>query len=125
MICNRMKQFREYNGIEAFVLADALGISVEEYNNYESGKEQPNISIIQMLARYYKVSVDEFYGYTPRLALHNKDLDTIDDEDDVPERLLKMADLSWDESKLILYYRSIDEKDDIIKSILNKEKNNE
>ncbi len=123
MICNRMKQFREYNSLEPFVLADALGISVEEYNSYESGKEQPNITIIQKLAQCYKVSVDEFYGYTPRLVLHNKDTKPINDDDDVSDRLLKMSDLSWDESKLILYYRNLDEKDDIIKSILEKEEN--
>ena len=37
MLFNRIKQFREYNDLEPFYLADILGISIEEYNDYETG----------------------------------------------------------------------------------------
>ena len=121
MLCNRIKQFREYNDLEPFFLAEVLGISLEKYNNYESGKEVPTIDVVHALARCYKVTVDEFYGYSPRLVLHNKDLFEDDEYDKVDNKLLKMSDLSWDEAKLILYYRNLEDKDELLKTILNKD----
>ena len=121
MLCNRIKQFREYNDLEPFFLAEVLGISLEKYNNYESGKEVPTIDVVHALARCYKVTVDEFYGYSPRLVLHNKDLFEDAEYDKVDNKLLKMSDLSWDEAKLILYYRNLEDKDELLKTILNKD----
>ena len=120
MLCNRIKQFREYNELDPSVLADILEITVEEYNSYENGKNVPTIDIVSKLAECYKVTVDEFYGYTPRLTLHSQDKEIL--FDDVSENTLKMSDLSWDEAQIILYYRAHKdaEDDEIIKKILGK-----
>ena len=122
MLCNRIKQFREYNKLKENILADFLGISIETYKNYESGKEAPNIDIITKLAQCYKVTVDEFYGYTPRLALNSDD--NLSYEDDVPLSVLKMSDLSWEEAQLILYYRSAEPDDELINKIIKKNNEN-
>lgn len=117
-----MKQFREYNKLDCKLVAEALGISENEYKDFESNKAHPTIDIITQLSKIYKVTVDEFYGYTPRLTLHSKEKEF--QFDDVSENILKMSDLSWDEAQLILYYRAHknDEDDEIIKKILeNKE----
>ncbi len=119
MLCNRIKQFREYNKLEKSHLAEILEIDTDLYNDYESGRKSPSIDIIEKLARCYKVTVDEFYGYTPRLVLHTKDDDILFDES-VDETVLKMSDLSWDEAKLILLYRNATDKDHIIKMISDK-----
>ena len=92
MLCNRIKQFREYNNLDATVLADVLSIDVAEYESYENGKTVPTIDIVTKLAECYKVTVDEFYGYTPRLTLHTKDFEDFDD-DNVDEKTLKMSRL--------------------------------
>jgi len=121
MLCNRIKQFREYNKLDCKLVAEVLGISESEYKDFESNKALPTIDVITRLAKLYKVTVDEFYGYTPRLSLHSKENDL--SFDDVSESILKMSDLSWEEAKLILYYRAHrDEDDEIIKKILEKEK---
>ncbi len=126
MLFNRIKQFREYNDLEPFYLADILGISIEEYNDYETGKIVPTIDTIHALARCYRVTVDEFYGYSPRLMLHNKSNDFSEyEEDSVDEGILKMSDLSWDEKKLILQYRNANNKDNILKLVLEQKENNE
>lgn len=122
MLCNRIKQFREYNELEPFYLAEVLGVSIDTYNDYESGKEVPTIDIVHALAHCYKVTVDEFYGYSPRLMLHNKNTDLPDDDDTISESLLRMADLSWDEKKLILHYRISENKEAIINQLLEAEK---
>ncbi len=121
MLCNRMKQFREYNNLDCKLVAEVLGISENEYKDFESNKALPTIDIITILAKFYKVTVDEFYGYTPRLSLHSEENKI--QFDDVSENLLKMSDLSWDEAQLIAYYRlhKDDDKDEIIKKILEKD----
>lgn len=116
MLCNRIRQFREYNKLEKSQLAEILEIDADLYNDYESGRKSPSIDIIEKLARCYKVTIDEFYGYTPRLALHTKQDDIFFDES-VDETILKMSDLSWDEAKLILLYRNTTNKEQIIKMI--------
>ncbi len=118
MICNRMKQFREYNGLDIEMLAQVLEISADKYIAFEEGKEIPTFDLIEKMAICYKVSVDEFYGYTPRLAVYDSSMQDPDDE--VDERILKMSDLSWDESQLILYYRNLENKEDLIKQVLNE-----
>ena len=123
MLCNRLRQFREYHKIEKALLSSFLDIDEETYNNFESGKEQPNIDIISKLALYYKVTIDEFYGYTPRLQVHDNSLNKPffeEDEDDVNEELLKMGNLSWDEKQLILYYREHADKESIIQEVVKK-----
>ena len=122
MICNRMKQFREYNNLNCKLVAEVLGITEKEYKDFESNKSAPTIEIITSLAKLYKVTVDEFYGYTPRITLHSKENEF--EFDEVSEGLLKMSDLSWDEAQLILYYRAHkdDEDDEIIKKILENNK---
>ena len=121
MLCNRMKQFREYNNLDCKLVAEVLGISENEYNDFENNKASPTIDIITTLAKFYKVTVDEFYGYTPRLSLHSQENEI--QFDDVSENILKMSDLSWDEAQIILYYRAHknDNDDEIIKKILEKD----
>ncbi len=122
MLCSRIKQFREYNKLDCKLVADVLGITENEYKAFENNEAIPTIDTINTLAKLYKVTVDEFYGYTPRLSLHSKE-DKFD-FDDVSESLLKMSDLSWEEAKIILYYRAHkDEDDEIIKKILDNNKN--
>ncbi len=122
MLCSRMKQFREYNKLDCKLLADVLGITEKEYQDFENNKALPDINIITNLSRFYKVTVDEFYGYTPRLTLHSNEKDIFFDE--VSENTLKLSDLSWDEAQIILYYRAHknEEDDEIIRMILNKNK---
>lgn len=120
LLCHRMKQFREYNNLDCKMLAEVLGITENEYKDFESNKVTPTIDIITTLAKLYKVTVDEFYGNTPRLSLHSQEHDML--FDDVSENTLKMSDLSWEEAQLILYYRAHkdDDDDEIIKKLLEK-----
>ncbi len=118
MLCNRMKQFREYNGLDVKALAQVLGISESLYRDFEAGRAVPTLDIIEKLAICYKVSVDEFYGYTPRLSLHDKSYDL--EDSDVDESLLRMSNLSWDEAQLVLYYRKLEDKEALIKEIIKK-----
>lgn len=118
MLCHRMKQFREYNGLEKWMVAEILNITLEKYEELESGKEEPTIELIHELSRCYRVTVDEFYGYTPRLTLSSEKKDSEDPGDIVDESLLRMSNLTWEETQLILYYRKKGSDDSIIRKIL-------
>lgn len=118
MLNSRIIQFREYNKLEKDLLAKMLGITEEEYSAYEDGTTLPGADTIARLAQFYKVTVDEFYGYTPRFTLHSND--ELTENDTVDERILKMSDLSWDEAQLILYYRKKGDKDKIIREIIEE-----
>lgn len=117
MLCNRIQQFREYNKLEKAQIAQILGIDVEEYNDFEVGRTVPSFDIVEKLAKCYKVTVDEFYGYTPRLTLHTKNDEFFDEP--VNENVLKMSDLSWEEAQLILRYRNAPDKEELIQKLLN------
>ena len=109
------KLLKEYND-----KVNLTAITEEEYKNFESNKATPSIDIIKTLCVLYKVTLDEFYGNTPRLSLHSEENNIV--FDDVDENILKMSDLSWEEAQLILYYRAHkdDDDDEIIKKILEK-----
>ena len=121
MLCHRITHFREYNKIEPITLAKALEIDVNEYLDYEAGNKIPDIRILTKLSMIYKVTLDEFYGHTPRLALH-------DESSFIPEKekdefaVLKFAELSIDEKELILAYRITDNKERFLKLLEDEEK---
>ncbi len=120
MLGNRLKQFREYNKISCEILAKLLGITETDYINFENDTTSPSILQIERLAFFYNVTVDEFYGFTPRLTLNSQPKrPETDDDDKVDESILKLSQLSWDEIQVLLHYRNSDNKEEIIKNIIN------
>ena len=123
MLGNRLKQFREYNKISCEILAKLLGITEADYINFENDTTSPTYLQIERLAFFYNVTVDEFYGFTPRLTL-NSQLERPETNDDIiDESILKLSQLSWDEIQVLLHYRNSDNKEEIIKNIINGQDN--
>ncbi|MBP3559564.1 MAG: helix-turn-helix transcriptional regulator [Clostridia bacterium] len=121
MLGNRLKQFREYNKISCEILAKLLGITETDYINFENDTTSPSILQIERLAFFYNVTVDEFYGFTPRLTLNSQPERPETDNDIVDESILKLSQLSWDEIQVLLHYRNSDNKEEIIKNIINEQ----
>ena len=121
MICNRLKQFREYNGLDCKMVAEVLGISEEEYKDFERNKAQPDVDMLYKITKLYKITLNEFYGRKSHLTLHSPEHEL--EFEDVDNTTLKMSDLSWEESRLILYYRLHKDnyEDEIIRKILEAE----
>ncbi len=117
MLCNRLIQFREYNGLSPEQVADAICIDVPLYRDFENNVEVPDIDTVKKLAALYKVTTDEFYGYTPRLSIHSDGFNKPLYDDTVDGGLLKLSDLSWDEQCLILKYRLLENKEDFFNII--------
>ncbi len=121
MLGNRLKQFREYNKISCEILAKLLGITETDYINFENDTTSPSILQIERLAFFYNVTVDEFYGFTPRLTLNSQPERPETDDDIVDESILKLSQLSWDEIQVLLHYRNSDNKEEIIRNIINEQ----
>ena len=121
MVCNRLKQFREYNGLDCKMVAEVLGISEEEYKDFERNKAQPDIDMLYKITKLYKITLNEFRGRKSHLTLHSPEHEL--EFEDVDNATLKMSDLSWEESRLILYYRLHKDnyEDEIIRKILEAE----
>ena len=119
MLGNRLKQFREYNKISFEILAKLLGITEADYINFENDTTSPTYLQIERLAFFYNITVDEFYGFTPRLTLNSQPERPETDDDIIDESILKLSQLSWDEIQVLLHYRNSDNKEEIIKNIIN------
>ena len=58
----RLKELRKNKGISQEDAANALGISVRAYQNYEYEQREPNIEMIVKLANFYGVTTDYLLG---------------------------------------------------------------
>lgn len=99
-------------------IADVLDVDRSTYTYYETNKTNPSISLLLKLAKLYGVTVDELLGN--QSALRFNDVDTIiefdDDEDGAtPEEVMRFSELSDDEKMLILKYRLLEDKSEIMK----------
>lgn len=53
---------REQEGLSQKKLAEAIGVSHQNINRWESGAVIPSIEFCVKLADYYKISLDELIG---------------------------------------------------------------
>lgn len=58
----RLKELRKQKGLSQEYIANALGITVRSYQNYEYGQREPNIETIFKLADFYGVTTDYLLG---------------------------------------------------------------
>lgn len=58
MICERIKEIREKNGLTQTALAKKLGISRSAVNSWEIGISAPSVQYLIELSKLFKVSTD-------------------------------------------------------------------
>jgi transcriptional regulator with XRE-family HTH domain len=60
----RIKDLREDADLSQRQLVEILGMHRTTYANYETGKREPPLFFVIMLAEYYNVSLDYIAGFT-------------------------------------------------------------
>lgn len=60
----RLKELRQSNLKTQKELAEYLGITERSYQRYEAGDREPDIKGLNVLADYFKVTVDYLLGRT-------------------------------------------------------------
>lgn len=61
---DKIKNLREENKLTQQDIADLLNTSKQTISNYESGKNEPNLSTVVAIADYFGVTVDYLVGRT-------------------------------------------------------------
>lgn len=73
MLDKRLRELRNSLQLTQQEIAEKLHISRVRYNQYETGKRQPDNEMLKLLSSFYKVSVDYLLG-------NNEDHITLDEE---------------------------------------------
>lgn len=59
---DKLKQLRRQKGVTQKDVAEAIGVTLSAYSNYEQGIREPNNQILINLCKYYDVSADYLLG---------------------------------------------------------------
>lgn len=65
LLGKRLKYFRKQAGLTLETVAQKVGLSISQISNYENGKREPKLTLLQTLAREYAVEVSEFFAPDP------------------------------------------------------------
>ena len=60
----RIIQLKAEQGILQKDIAEAIGISVRNYQRYEKGEQQPTLPVLLRIADYFGISLDYLTGRT-------------------------------------------------------------
>ena len=58
----KLKLLRKQKGVSQRVVAEAIGVTLSAYSNYEQGIREPSNQILINLCKYYNVSADYLLG---------------------------------------------------------------
>ena len=61
----RLKELRDSRHMSQQELGDLVGLSKSSIGYYEQGKHQPDLAMLETLARFFNVSVDYLMGLSP------------------------------------------------------------
>lgn len=84
-LSENIKRLRHEKGITQETLADFLGVTFQSVSRWERGESYPDITMLPVIAQFFKVSVDELLGV-------NKS----EDEEELTKLLEEYDNLRWD-----------------------------
>ena len=58
----KLKELRIEKNVSQKIVANAIGVTLSAYSNYEQGIRTPSVEIIKKLCEYFKVSADYLIG---------------------------------------------------------------
>ncbi len=67
---DNLKLLRINKGALQKDISDNLGVSVRQYQRYESGAQEPNIEKLKIIADYFDVSIDYLVGRTDKKEIN-------------------------------------------------------
>lgn len=62
----RLRKLRRINDLSQQQAAEALGVPLARYGNWEQGRGVPSIAILPRIAALFKITIDELMGVTPK-----------------------------------------------------------
>ena len=61
LVGDNLKVLRAHSGVSLDLVADHLGVSCQQIQNYESGKHRINAERLFLLAAFFEVSMTDFF----------------------------------------------------------------
>ena len=58
MLQDILKELRQQHNVTAKAVAEAVGILPDTYRSYETGRREPNLKTLVLIADYFHVSTD-------------------------------------------------------------------
>ena len=107
----KLRTCRTNCGLSQRQVADCLGVERSTYTYYETGRSQPDINTLKLLAKIFNVS---FISLLP-----GDDSETLNDSDNI--EINPINSLSKEEQDLLISFRllSDEEKADVLAKITN------
>lgn len=107
-----LKILRKHKGYSQEFVASHLNIIRQTYSHYETGRIQPPLEAICLLAELYQIPVDSLLKF----ILHNETENEILSSPELPVPAQKQSNLTVKETELVSYFRLLDkrDKDDIL-----------
>ena len=80
----RLKELREKNNVSQADLATYLNLTQVQISKYELGKNEPDLSTIKKLAKYFNVTIDYLLGTSEEniILITKNDLNTLKESAD-------------------------------------------
>ena len=60
----KLKLLRKQKNVTQKVVAEAIGVTLSAYSNYEQGIREPDLQILVAICKYFDVSADYLLGLT-------------------------------------------------------------
>ena len=124
-LAERLRSFREACGFSQQQIADKLNIHRATYSYYELGRTEPSSDNLVRLSRIFNVTLNELLGVQEEHSFAGFRQTTYisPDEDDRLNRLVgtsRVGDLTTEEKKLILSYRTLtnDQRGNLIETMV-------
>lgn len=73
-----LKRLRESSGKVQKLVAAELGLDYKRYNHYETGRSEPDIATLILLADYFGVSIDYLVGREEKPTVKDDGLSEIE-----------------------------------------------
>lgn len=96
-LADNLKLLRKQKGLTQEELAETFGVTSQSISKWELGINYPDITILPMIAQFYKVSIDELLGYVPVSSINSIYIDVkafIESSDDKIDDAYKIARLA-------------------------------
>lgn len=100
-----LRALRKGKNLKQTEIAKQLGISISAYSHYECGERTPNIDILVMLAKLYKININYLIFLACNDAVDGERIKT----EDIYDVFSTEVTLPEDEQSLLNMYRSVSE----------------
>lgn len=107
MLSEQLKKIRKANRYTQQQISDILNIERSTYASYETGRNRPDVALLQNFSKIFKVSVDYILNINP-----NEELAVYDESVSYKKKSngLLVSELSKEEREIIGLFRLCDEQ---------------